>query len=357
MKKENKKNNNGFTLIELLIVVLIIGVLTAVALPGYRKAVERSRVSDALTTMQAIAKSEHGWYLNNNSYTKDFANLDIEINGTINEGALETDFYTYELLDTGILAERNNGDYSLYKDYESSQVLCMPGNHFVCENLIPFTKEPCERVGMAWANTNTTCYANEEARCKGLYDDSLWKGTHCGYNGTSNITLDEGVTCKGWPCEKNIVNNGGVCDGPCQYSTVHNGGKCIGNTQNACNYSTITAGGLCTGTHWAGCRYLIVDGGECDNGCEASTIKNGGVCSGYCQYPNVEYGGICAPKVEGGCSFGWINDGGKCIANMPGSCASGYYGTGCCEGQYCGRDAPKCNCPIDENTGKHKTSC
>ena len=68
----------GFTLIELLIVVLIIGILAAVALPQYETAVARTRFQQLVLMGVNIGKAEQIYYLANGSYTTDFNALDLD---------------------------------------------------------------------------------------------------------------------------------------------------------------------------------------------------------------------------------------------------------------------------------------
>lgn len=58
----------GFTLIELMIVVLVVAVLAAVAIPGYHGYVERSRRSDAVTTLMSLAQAQERFMAANGRY-------------------------------------------------------------------------------------------------------------------------------------------------------------------------------------------------------------------------------------------------------------------------------------------------
>jgi prepilin-type N-terminal cleavage/methylation domain-containing protein len=57
-------NHKGFTLIELMIVVAVIGILAAIAIPQYVKYVKRARTAEALTHVQTAYNALADWYAN-----------------------------------------------------------------------------------------------------------------------------------------------------------------------------------------------------------------------------------------------------------------------------------------------------
>lgn len=73
------RKNAAFTLIELLIVVLIIGILAAVALPQYQLAADKARAVQAITLVKSVRNAAEVYYLANGAYPRSLADIDVSV--------------------------------------------------------------------------------------------------------------------------------------------------------------------------------------------------------------------------------------------------------------------------------------
>jgi len=68
MLKMFRKNDKGFTLIELLIVVAIIGILAAIAIPQFSSYRQKAFNSAAQSDLKTVKTSLEGFYTDNYYY-------------------------------------------------------------------------------------------------------------------------------------------------------------------------------------------------------------------------------------------------------------------------------------------------
>ena len=66
--RKSMKNEKGFTLIELMIVVAIIGILAAIAIPNFLNYQKKAKTSEAKTNLGAIRTSEEAYKAENDRY-------------------------------------------------------------------------------------------------------------------------------------------------------------------------------------------------------------------------------------------------------------------------------------------------
>ncbi|BDU21009.1 type IV pilin protein [Dyella sp. GSA-30] len=69
------RRQSGFTLIEIMIVVMIVAILAAIAIPAYHRYVVRAHRTDATRTLLDLAGRQEHYFYSNNTYTTDVTAL------------------------------------------------------------------------------------------------------------------------------------------------------------------------------------------------------------------------------------------------------------------------------------------
>ena len=98
-----KKDEKGFTLIELMIVIAIIGILAAIAIPQFSSYRKRAFNSAAQSDLKNTATAQEAYYVDNQAYTT-HGNLTLNTSENVTLTASgDTDNYT-------ITAYHSSGD-------------------------------------------------------------------------------------------------------------------------------------------------------------------------------------------------------------------------------------------------------
>ena len=110
----------GFTLVELAVVVVIIGVLAAFAVPRFLSSVERSKAAEAFNYLSTVAAAQERYHARQGTYGADLTKLDIKFSPLqyfettgINEADAETMQTTWSMTLTRKGASAGYGAYTV----------------------------------------------------------------------------------------------------------------------------------------------------------------------------------------------------------------------------------------------------
>ena len=90
------KSRSGFTLTELVVVVLIVAILTAVAVPQYKVAVARVRYLRLQNVVRQVMNAQQRYWHANGDFTVDLSALDVQMSSW-KEDSVNTDDEEYQV--------------------------------------------------------------------------------------------------------------------------------------------------------------------------------------------------------------------------------------------------------------------
>ncbi len=249
---EKKDRRKAFTLVEVLIVVLIIATLTAVALPIYRKAVEKSQAATALNVLNSIAVAEQSFFMAAGRYTTNYGEL--EENFADKQGQYAQDktltlkYFDVTLNGTekgkGVVkAARSDGSYTLGKYYDGGRICCYQKNDTgFCDKLDIETCNLAEDVSQTCTSnscvveadtTLLTCRGENSCRDMSMTGGNLTSLICEGDRACYNMTSFTGENLKTLDCQGfSVCNNLTALTGGDISSLVCSGDYACNNMQS-----------------------------------------------------------------------------------------------------------------------------
>ncbi len=390
----------GFTLIELLIVVLIIGILSAIAVPQYQQAVLKGRFNGLMPITHAVVNAQEIYYMEHGNYATDITQLDIKApsggaSASITvPGTEDPADFSYVLTSRADAPGVALVIYQRHSEQFPGAVMCEANDKqnskatWLCQTALHGTL--VESGSLQGRNWTAYLLSGEEGNsafsaCSGKQPDDIetsqshaigksycdeesgeWKyqWTKNGYIFTSGTTCGAGYSA--YACANSIFRNAwcvGWAENSCVHSTFTGSSSlCRVFEKNGCSNSTFTSGAECVGAGENGCsNSTFTSGSNCYFNCQDSSFTGKETyCSGDCSNSMFSDGAYCTGSTKNGCSNSTFTDGASCKGSSNDVCANAiiqeggycdgascvdaiYSGTGCCSNCPAGSNVPKCS--------------
>ena len=162
MKKLAKKNKDtvsvlhlskGFTLLELLVVVLIIGIIAAIALPQYQYTVLKSKYTTLMNIAKAVKEAQERYFMAKGQYTEYFADLDVDVPDGEEGSFTGVNNENYNLANYDAMFFNNGNSVIILFSNQIISILLKDGDRFMDYNL------RLDYSAAMWDNKRALCAA------------------------------------------------------------------------------------------------------------------------------------------------------------------------------------------------------